>query len=69
MFEGQALSTHLIQPIRAAMVIFALLLGQGTIHGTLFRQEGIGVYLDKPLVSSICLQLCFCLDMETGILE
>ena len=50
-------------------VISTLLPGQGMILGTLFRQEGIGVYLSKSLISSIRLQLCFCLDMETRILE
>ena len=37
--------------------------------GRLFRQERIGVYLNKPLVSCICLQHCFGFDMDTGILE
>ena len=39
------------------------------ILGTLFWQMGISVYLSKPLVSSICLQLRFFLDMGTRILE
>ena len=39
------------------------------ILGTLFRQERIGVYLSKPLVSAVRLQHRFCLDMDTGILE
>ena len=39
------------------------------ILGTLFGHKRIGVYLSKPLVSGICLQHCFCLDMDTGILE
>ena len=39
------------------------------ILGTLFRQEGIGVYLSKSQVSGIRLQHRFCLDMDTGILE
>lgn len=50
-------------------VIFALLLGQRMILGTLFRQKRIGVYQGKALVSSICLQHRFCLDMDTRILE
>jgi len=39
------------------------------ILGTLFGHKRIGVYLSKPLVSGISLQHCFCLDMDTGILE
>ena len=39
------------------------------IPGTLFRQEGTGMYLNKPQVSGIRLQHRFCLDMDTGILE
>ncbi len=37
--------------------------------GTLFWQEGIRVYLSKPLVAGIRLQHRVCLDMDTGILE
>jgi hypothetical protein len=39
------------------------------VLGSLFWQKGIGVYLNKPLVSGIRLQQCFCLDMNTGVLE
>ena len=39
------------------------------ILGTLFRQEGIGVYMGKPLVSGIRLQHRFCLDMDMRVLE
>ena len=39
------------------------------ILGPLFRQEGIGVYLSQSLISAICLQHRFCLDMDMGILE
>ena len=37
--------------------------------GTLFWQEGIRVYVSKPLVAGIRLQHRFYLDMDTGILE
>ena len=50
-------------------VLFTLLPGQGVILGTLLRQERIGVYLNKSLVSGIRLQRRFRLDMDTGILE
>ena len=54
---------------RNLAVIFALLLGQWMIFGTLFRQKSIGVYQGKTLVSSIRLQHRFCFDMDTRILE
>ena len=50
-------------------VMFAFLFGQGMILGTLLRQKRIGVYQSKTLVSGICFQYCFCLGMNTGILE
>ncbi len=37
--------------------------------GTFFGQKGIGMYLSKPLAAGIRLQHCFCLDMDTRILE
>lgn len=37
--------------------------------GTLYRQEGIGMYLSKPLIAGVRLQHRFCLDMDIGILE
>ena len=34
-----------------------------------YRQEGIGMYLSKPLIAGVRLQHRFCLDMDIGILE
>ncbi len=55
--------------LRNLAVIFAFLFGQRRVLGTLFWQKRIGVYLSKPLVSGVCLQHSFCLDMDMRILE